>query len=346
MRLLRLPPGATARLVRGYAGSASNPKSELGHEVEHDVDVESESQAESSTSAQRRLWPAPPAPSSSSPSSSNKSKSKSKPTRLTLKDDPSTAVKAKRRRSPNALALVRAQKLAQAMQDIEPPSNASIPLPTLNSLKAAREAQTAQGAPTVEDLEAKRPVRGPLPIEHRRYPVQYQRLFDTLDNAFVATQLLRLAREVGVKVPRARGKGVAIRGIMASWGWEPPISKEVLEARRKAEELSQERLERDWELGQGEMWLIMRDGEGLRSIMEQGVRFSIPTAGPGEATATATVMSASRKGGRRVLRGSGTEGSLAEMDALITERRDVSQRPRVTTMLDKSGYEANDLKRP
>lgn len=292
MRLLRIPVGSTSRLVRGYAAFATKSKPDFDAEVE--PEAEHQPEAESSTAAQRRLWPAPP------------SAKPDKPTRLTLKADPKDAVKPKRRRAPNALALIRAQKLAQAIQDAEPASPAVIP-PTTSPIPKP------QAAPTLEDLEAMRPVKGPLHPLATRYPKAYQRLYNTLDGAFVAKQLMRLAREMGVRTPHGRGKGLAIKGIMAAWGWEPPIPPEVME---EAED-TQAVMERDWELRHGELWLMMKDAEGLRPIMEQGVRFSIPSpARIGDGATTS-------REGWRVLRGSGSETSLEEMDTFINERRAV-----------------------
>lgn len=302
MRLLRVPPGSTIRLIRGYAASAPKP------EPEHDT----EPQAESSTAAQRRLWPAPPV---------DKPKASSKPTRL----NPETAVK--RRRSPNALALMRAQKLAQAIiQESEPPSTSGVtvpptPLSPSDSLRAMSQ-QPTQVAPTLEDLEAKRPPNGPISILSKRYPQRYKRLYETLDNAFVAKQLLKLAYEMGVKVPKGRGKAVAIKGILKVWGWEPPISKEEQEARERAQDVvMRDTVERDWELKQGELLLMMRDVESLRPIMEQGVRFSIPKSA--SATGVGEQASLVTREGWRILRGTGNEASLAEMDIFVNERREV-----------------------
>lgn len=320
MRLLRIPAGATSRLVRGYAASAPKP------DPEHDV----EPQAESSTAAQRRLWPAPPV---------NKSKDKElyKQNRVTLTSDREAAVK--RRRAPNALALMKAQKFAQAIiKESEPPSGSSVTVPSpppspSDTLRAISQ-QPSQAAPTLEDLEAKRPPKGPIPISSKRYPGRYKRLYDTIDNAFVSKQLLKLAREMGVRVPKGRGKGLAIKGILQVWGWEPPMSKEELDAREQAQDVvMRDTVERDWELKQGELWLIMRDSENLRPIMEQGVRFSIPS--PVSASASGNVegkrAADGRKEGWRVLRGTGNDASLAEMDNFINERRAVRtpHRPKI-----------------
>jgi hypothetical protein len=131
---------------------------------------------------------------------------------------------------------------------------------------------------------------------------------------------------MGVKVPKGRGKGLAIKGIMGVWGWEPPLSTEVMEGM----ELAQEVVERDWELRNGELWLMMRDPESLRPIMDQGVRFSIPASCPsvmedGEGDVEGQVGDQVKEEWR-ILRGTGTATGLAEMDSWINERREVSPR--------------------
>lgn len=306
MRLLRLPSGPAIRLIRGYAASA--PK------LEPETEVEVGQEAESSTTAQRRLWPAPPSPGTSTTRGRRAVKSRT--------IDPDAPVKAKLPRSPRALALIRAQQLAQALKEsspLGPGSTSFIPPPTTYG-EDRQENSSQDLVPTIEDLEAKRPTHDPPPILSRRYSKRYKRLYDQIDKAFVLKQLLKLAPQLGVRVPRGRNKRLAISGILESWGWGPPVDLDKVEARERT---INQILENDWEMSGAELYLIMRDTESLRPIMEQGVRFSILTA-PSSSSTISSKLGSKGIGGARVLRGTGTQASLADLDHFIRERRSVS----------------------
>lgn len=287
MRAIRISATLASRCVpvRGYA--AASPKPETGSGL--DQVEQGEPEAESSTAAQRRLLrlrntPAPP--------------------------ETTVVEKPKKRRGPSALALIRARKLAEALKDSPPPSNSTIPLST--SMTPSPHA----AAPTLEDLEHKRPARAPPTLLSPKYPRQYNDVYSRLDVAFTAKQLYKLAPKLGVRVPRGKSKALVIRGILGTWGWRPPLTtaqQDELTTRRETEVV-----ERDWTLTKAELWLLMQDTEGLGPALEQGVKFSLP---PTEGTIPSD---GDGVGDMRVLRGTGGEESLAELDRLIGDRRQVS----------------------
>jgi hypothetical protein len=242
------------------------------------IKPEIEYDAESSTAAQRRqattTTPSPPRP--------------------------------KPRRGPKALSLLRAQKLAEALS--------SVPTPSRVDIKLGGTASTpAPLPPTLADLEAKRPERPPTPVSAPGYEKRYARLYNNIEKAFNAKQILQFAPELGVKLRKGKGRGkeAAIKGVMKIWGWEDPQSSNV-------QELATKLKERDWNLTRAELWLIVRDSSCVRPALDQGVKFSIPppTTIEGEERQVDT--------GMRMLRGHGSSTALSDLDQQIGHRRVVS----------------------
>lgn len=281
-RMVRLYAGQAVRLVsaRGYSAAATATKPSPVPAQEQ------EQEAESSSAAQRRLTP--------------------------------EASKPKRRRGPNATSLLRAQKLARAiLESVPPPSAIDIDIGSPKNRNAGNAQETNMRLePTLDDLEAKRPTRPPPPLEARRYPKVYKKLYDELDNAFVAKQLLKLASELGVRTPKGRNKGLAIKGILRTWGWHPPLPPQ-------APKLRQVTMEREWQLGRAELWLLFQarhhgTREDEDGILQQGVTFSVLPSSSGSGAVV------QEGGSRTVLRGSGIQEALETMDDLISDRISVS----------------------
>jgi hypothetical protein len=266
MKLSRQSIAPAVRLVRGYAASA--PKSEVEYE------------AESSTAAQRRQGS-----SSGTPNYTRMINPNSKP-----------------RRGPKALALLKAQKLAKALQSAPTPSKSDIPLAGTS---------TPPPPPTLADLVARKPDRDPPSISSRQYNRLYNKLYHNIDKAFVARQLYEFAPALGVKLRRGRNKEMVLRGILKVWGWEDPESfqSEPERSGRKA-------TEREWSLTKAELWLIMRDASVVGPALEEGVTFSIPPPAEGEVKMDT---------GMRILRGNGSAAVLSDLDQKIKMSRDVSQ---------------------
>jgi hypothetical protein len=167
--------------------------------------------------------------------------------------------------------------------------------------------------PTLADLEAKRPERPPTPVSAPGYEKRYARLYNNIEKAFNAKQILQFAPELGVKLRKGKGRGkeAAIKGVMKIWGWEDPQSSNV-------QELATKLKERDWNLTRAELWLIVRDSSCVRPALDQGVKFSIPppTTIEGEERQVDT--------GMRMLRGHGSSTALSDLDQQIGHRRVVS----------------------
>jgi hypothetical protein len=214
----------------------------------------------------------------------------------------------KRRRGPKAVALLRAQQFAKALASAAPPSKIDIPLRS--------EPPTPPTAPTLADLEAKRPDREPPHVTARSYKKQYERLYNNIDQAFVAKQIIKMAPKLGVKLRKGRGKDVAIRGILKAWGWPDPKTAELMYAAREVKE-------RDWEMSRAELWLMMRDEGFVRSTLEGEIKLSVPLPTVG--------LEDGQRQNTRVLRGHGGSDALAEMGQRIADFRTV--RPAVAVFV-------------
>jgi hypothetical protein len=207
----------------------------------------------------------------------------------------------KPRRGPRAVSLLRAQKLAKALQSVPIPSKVDI-----------TQTATPPPPPTIADLEAKRPDRPPPAITAKSYSWRYQRLFDSIDQAFTSKQLLPFARKLGVKIWKGRGKEVAVRGILKTWGWEDP--DQVYEPEKK----TQGGREREWNLTKAELWLIMRDPACVKPAMDEGVKLTIPPTASLETEIKVDT-------GMRTLRGQGYADVLQELHQRILDARAVRQ---------------------
>jgi hypothetical protein len=192
--------------------------------------------------------------------------------------------------------------LAKALESAPPPSKINIPQISDSS------PGSPPAPPTLADLEAKRPDRDPPQVTARSYSKQYKRLYDSIEKAFVARQILKFAGQLGVRVRKGRGKDAAIRGVMKVWGWEDPKVAEAMK-------LAREPVDRDWELSRAELWLIMRDESFVRPALEDGIKLSVPAPIPGSEAQT--------RQGKRILRGHGDSEALAELDQRIADRRAV-----------------------
>lgn len=238
-----------------------------------------EYEAESSTAAQKRQQSSP-----------------SRPTNTT-----------KPRRGPRATSLLRAQKLAQALQSIPTPASSKGDIK-----QTGANASPPPPPPTLADLEAKRPERPPPAITSRSYNRLYERLFNSIDRAFVSQQLLPFARKLGVKIYRGRGKEVALRGILKIWGWEDP--NEVYEPEKNS---SKKGREMDWNLTKAELWLIMRDPYCLQPALDGGIKFTTPPS------PMVQEMGMKVDTGMRTLKGQGNAIVLQEVNQRINDARTV-----------------------
>lgn len=274
-RISRVPVPPSLRL--GSTLSATTLRPEVQYE------------AESSTAAQRRQQLELSSPSASSTAA-----------RPTWSSGGYEASKERRRRGPKAISLLRAQKFAKALAAATPPSKIDIPLRSTPP--------SPPTIPTLADLESKRPDREPPHITARSYKKQYQRLYNSIDQAFVAKQIIKLASQLGVNTRKGktRTKDTAIRGVLETWGWEDPQLAEAIYAAREVQE-------RDWKMSRAELWLMMRDEEFVRPTLDDGIKLSVP------------VPVAETEGGQiedtRDLRGRGDPYALAEMDQRIMDRR-------------------------
>ena len=238
-----------------------------------------EYEAESSTAAQRRQG----------------STSTSETPNYTRIVDP----KPKPRRGPKATSLLRAQKFAQALQSAPTPSKTDIRLP----------GAPPPPPPTLADLEARKPDQDPPSMFSRHYDRLYNKLYHSIDRAFVAKQIFEFAPKLGVKMRRGRNKETAIRGILKLWGWEDPEAVQPEEPSRRPNQ-------KDWMLTKAELWLIMRDSSIVKPALDEGVTFSIPPPAEGEVKVDT---------GMRTLRGNGTSSVLLDLDNSITQSRSVSR---------------------
>lgn len=260
MKLSRQSIAPAIRLARSYAASAPRP------------DVEYE--AESSTAALRRQGS----------------------TLESRNDIAMNRPRQRSRRGPKATALLKAQKLAKALQSAPISSKSDIPLPST----------TPPPPPTLADLEARKPDRDPPSMSSMHYDRLYNKLYDSVDKAFVAKQLYEFAPKLGVKLRHGRNKEMVVRGILKVWGWEDPDAFIPEPTYRKV-------TQRDWMLTKAELWLIMRDSSLVRPALDEGVRFSIPPV-EGEIKVDT---------GMRTLRGNGSPDALSDLNERIKTSRDV-----------------------
>jgi hypothetical protein len=76
--------------------------------------------------------------------------------------------------------------------------------------------------PKLLDLLSKQPNHAPPSPLSKRYPKRYARLVDSIDQAFVKSQLIAFSRELGIPANETKAKQKIIARIVASWGWPAP----------------------------------------------------------------------------------------------------------------------------
>ncbi|WVF72318.1 hypothetical protein IAT40_007131 [Kwoniella sp. CBS 6097] len=189
---------------------------------------------------------------------------------------------------------------------------------TGTAMAAGSSAKTTSASstdPTLDDLLAKRPAYAPREPWHPRYPKQYRRIYDSIDSAFVLTQVRDFAKKLDIRMSgRTRSnKSLIIKKIMRSWDWMEPIPKPV---ERPPES-------KVFDLPAPELFLFLRDNELVQSFAQhEDDPLELSVVPFSQAPKSVFNVEKPEDQGRMVLLAIGRDEPLARLNAALKERRE------------------------